>query len=66
MNPVWFSTVALVRFLLGRVSDGLRGDEMDGWIVASESSPPPKCISTPTKRLYLFVIRSFEMIFNPL
>ena len=40
MNPVWFSTVALVRFLLGRVSDGLRGDEMDGWIVASESSPP--------------------------
>lgn len=38
MNPVWFSTVALVRFLLGRVSDGLRVDGMDGWmVVASES-----------------------------
>lgn len=28
MNPVWFSTVALV--LLGRVADGLGGDGMDG------------------------------------
>lgn len=54
MNPVWFSTVALVRFLLGRVSDecmNLHGDELDGLVVAFPNASP---------------LVSFEIIFNPL
>lgn len=34
---VWFSTVALVLVLLGRGSDGVRGD---GWLVAAPERFP--------------------------
>lgn len=78
VNPLWFSTVALVLVLLGRVVDGWRCDCWDGLIITLETIPKTwlshfqkrlhfKC-KMPMKQIFVFQIKTsyWRLLVKPL